>query len=179
MRRHENGYTLGEMMAIVLVLSIAAVVTVPNLSSSDPEKIELAAQEFARAIRHARAEAIRTGAPRGFHGESTAKRVRVFTPDTAATPWTATYDVLHPLTRSAYDVAIDSHPFARADQLTAAAAFGGACVRPELVYFDALGIPRCIEPETVRLERLDLVFELGGQTRTVTLEGVTGRVTVQ
>ncbi len=74
MGRTRAGFSLAEILAVVLVLSIVAAVAIPNLSATDPNKLELASQEFAQAIRFARAESL-TRAPT-YRGTCNARRSR-------------------------------------------------------------------------------------------------------
>ena len=130
-------------------------------------------------MRYARSEAIRTGKPHGFRQSSTNERIRVFRADTLTSPWTENFDVYHPLSRQLYDIDLDVHPFARAGNVTHNKVFRGTCNTPRKVYFDDAGVPRCLDPETVLVEQIDITLTLGGHEHTVTLDGITGRVTVQ
>ncbi len=56
------GYTLAEMLGVVLVLAIAAAAVVPTLTQSDNSKVELATSEVASVMRFARDEARRLNA---------------------------------------------------------------------------------------------------------------------
>lgn len=179
MDRSAAGYSLTEILAVVLLLSIAAAVAIPNLSATDPSKLDLAAQELAEAMRFARAEAIRTGEPHGFRQQSSAKRIRVFRPDTSASPWTPIYDVLHPISKKLYDIELDDHRFARVDSLSHDRVYRATCNVADHVYFDANGVPRCLDPETVLLDTFEVELALGDHVRTLTLDRITGRVTVQ
>ena len=174
-----HGVTLVELLVVVAIIGVVAVAATPFLSSADPHKLDLAAEEFASAMRFARSEAMRTGEPRGFRQQSAAKRIRVFRPDTGTAPWTLNYDVYHPVGKQLYDVDLDTHPFAVADSVSRTPAFMGGCNQTGNVYFDANGIPRCANPETVLLEQFAVSLTKGGHTRVVTLHGITGRVTVQ
>jgi type II secretion system protein H len=174
-----HGMTLVELLLVIAILGVAATVAIPNLSSSDPQRLDLAAEEFANAMRFARSEAMRTGEPRGFRQQSSAKWIRVFRPDTSTSPWTLNYDVYHPVNKQLYDINLNTHPFATADSLSPNSVYRGTCNKPGEIYFDSSGIPRCADPETVLLQRLTMTLALGPHTRTVTLHGITGRVTVQ
>ncbi|MDX2456376.1 MAG: GspH/FimT family pseudopilin [Gammaproteobacteria bacterium] len=174
-----RGVTLPELLIVLTILGVAAAVAIPSLSSSNPQTLDLAAEEFANAMRFARSEALRTGEPRGFRQKSSNKRIRVFRLDTATAPWTPNYDVYHPVSKQLYDIDLNSHPFAAADNLTHNRTYRGSCNKPGNVYFDSSGIPRCADPETVLLEQFDVTLTLGPHSRVVTLHGITGRVTVQ
>ena len=71
----------------------------PSLEPAQPYKLDLAANEVASAIRHARGEAIRMAAPDGVDIEPSAGRIRVFRGAPGTTPPTPTYDVVHPISR--------------------------------------------------------------------------------
>ena len=95
---------------VELMLGIMGAVVIPSFSSPDPERLDIAAQEIAAAMRFARSEAMRLGEPRGFTQNSSDKRIRVFRPDTGTLPWTLVYDVYHPVTKQIYDITLDTHP---------------------------------------------------------------------
>jgi len=160
-------------------MGVAAAAAIPVLSSGNPQALDLAAEEFATAMRFARNEAIRTGEPRGFRQPIDKKRIRVFRPDTGTSPWTLNYDVYHPVSKRLYDIRLNTHPFAYAESIDRTFNYRATCNQPGNIYFDRNGIPRCTDPETVFLEQLNLTLTLGAHTRIVTLHGITGRVTVQ
>jgi type II secretory pathway pseudopilin PulG len=161
------------------MLGIMAAVVVPSFSSPDPERLDTAAQEFADAMRFARSEAMRLGEPRGFTQNSSDKRIRLFRPDTGTSPWSLVYDVYHPVSKQIYDITLDTHAFAKADSVVATRVYRGACNQQWKVYFDAGGIPRCTDPASVLLQQYDVTLSLGTQTRVVSLDGITGQVSVQ
>ena len=174
-----RGITLVELLVVLSILGVVAVVAIPSFRSAEHQQLDLAAEEFATTIRYARSEAMRVGEPRGFRQEPSAKRLRLFRPDTATSPWTAIYDIYHPVSRQLVDIKLDEHPFAAADTLSLSATFRGTCNTAGEIYFDARGTPWCTDPETVLLEQFDLTFTLGSYARLVTVHGLSGRVTVQ
>lgn len=174
-----RGTTLLELLVVLSILGVVAVLAIPGFRSAERQQLDLAAEEFAAAIRYARSEAMRVGQPRGFLQESSAKRIRLFRPDTVTSPWSPVYDVYHPVSRQLVDIELDKHPFAAADNLSLSATFRGTCNMAGAVYFDDRGTPWCTDPETVLLEQFDLTFSLGAYSRVVTVHGLSGRVTVQ
>ena len=173
------GYSLLELTLVVLILGIMAAAVIPSFFSSNPQKLDLAAQEFAEAMRFARSEAMRTGNPTGFRQQSSQKRIRVFNLEVNTAPWTLIYDVYHPVSKKIYDIQLDTHPFAQADSVAHNRVYRGTCNKPGNVYFDASGIPRCSDPETVLLDQFDVTFTLGSHTRVLSLVSITGQVTIQ
>jgi len=178
MRRHAKGFTVTELLVVVLVLGIAALVTIPDFSSSNPHKLDLAAAEVAEAVRFARSESVRTGIPHGVFTQAVG-RIRVFWADTGTTPATPTYDVRNPIDKKLYDIDFDTHPFAAGVDFSGIASFQGTCTDDRYIVFDATGAPRCLDPMTVILRSSDKTLAIGAATRVVTIHGITGRVTVQ
>ncbi len=178
----QTGLSMVELLLVVSILGIVATVAIPSLSTSDHAKLQLAAEEFAQAMRFARSQAMRQGLPYGFRnppGPADITRIRVFRVDTTTNPWTPVYDVYHPLSKTLYDIDLKSHTLAHAQTVSRSITFRGACNVVGNTYFDATGTPWCADPESVLLEQLDVTFSLNSITRVVTLHGVSGRVTIQ
>jgi len=175
----QAGLSLVELLVVIMILGLAAMLAIPSFSASDHSKLDLAAEELAQAIRYARSLAMQQGAPFGFVTDAPGLRIRVFRADTGTNPWTPVFDVYHPLTKSLYDVDLANHPFAKVDNLNRSATFRGTCNAPTYVYFDTNGTPWCGDPESVLLEQGDMTFSLKGETRVVSVNGISGRVTIQ
>ena len=176
----EQGYSLLELTIIVLVLSIMAAAAVPFFYDSSSEKLDSAVDIQVEAMRFARTEAQRLGAPVGFRQQNAQKRMRVFNVDTGATPWTPVYDIYHPVSKKIWDIRLDNHPYAAADSVSTNKVFRGTCNTPSNIYFDSIsGSARCTDPETVPLELYEVTLTLGNESRTVSLNGFSGKVTVQ
>ena len=176
---NRHGYSLLELTLVVLILGIMAAAVIPSFFSTDPGKLDLAAEIQAEAMRYARAEAIRRGVPVGFRQQNGQKRMRVYNLDTGTTPWTVIYDVYHPVNKKLWDIRLDEHPFAAADSVSTVKDFRGTCNTPANVYFDKNGIARCADPETVPVERYQVTLTLGVESRVVSLDGFSGKVTIQ
>jgi prepilin-type N-terminal cleavage/methylation domain-containing protein len=175
----QKGFTLTELVIVISTLGLIAAIAVPAISSSSNKKLDLAVQEFVTAIRFARSESTRTSSPHGFHHESGAQRIRVWRADTTLDPATIVYDVRHPIDKQFYDIDLNQIPLAAATTITQNSLFRGTCSSPEIVYFDANGSPWCESPGNVLLESFELIFQSGSAQRTLTVDGITGRVTVQ
>lgn len=176
----QAGFSLLELTLVVLILGIMALALIPDSSPTNEQKLDLAAQIQADAMRFARSEAIRRGEPIGFRQQNNQKRIRVNRLDTATDPWTRIHDIYHPVTKQIYDIQLDHNPMTANVTLSANRNFDNDdCDKPRDVYFDSHGVPRCIDPETVRLIQYQVTLTLGGSSRTVTLEGTSGRVTIQ
>ena len=177
--RPHTGYSLIELTLVVAMLGITALAVIPSFSSTDPAPLDLAAHEFAEAIRYARTEAMRTGLPHGFRQQNGQKRMRVYSLNTSTSPWTLVYDIYHPVSKKIWDIKLDDHPYARADTVDNVRVFRGNCNNFSNVYFDRTGIARCANPETVLVDSFDITLTLGNHSRVVMLDGITGHVSVQ
>jgi type II secretion system protein H len=175
----QAGYTLTELIIVVTILAVVAAIAVPATASNESERLELAAQEIAAAMRFARSEALRTGEPHGFRQQSGAKRIRVFRLDQGTSPATLIYDVYHPVDKQLYDFDLNLQSLAAADSLSRTAVFRGTCNQQGNVFFDADGTPWCADPDTVLLDTFEVDLILGYSRRTVILDDITGRVAVQ
>lgn len=176
---NRHGYSLLELTLVVLILGIMAAAVIPSFFSNDPAQLDLAAEIQAEAIRYARMEAMRRGEPMGFRQQNAQKRMRVFNLDTGTAPWTVIYDVYHPVSKKLWDIRLDEHPFAAADAVSTVKDFRGTCNTPSNIYFDSNGIARCADPETVPVERYEVTLTLGSESRIVSLDGFSGKVTIQ
>ncbi len=174
-----GGYSLLELTLVVLILGIMAAAVIPSFFSNDIQKLDAAAEIQAEAMRYARAEAMRRGEPMGFRQQNAQKRMRVYSLDTGTAPWTTIFDVYHPVSKKLWDIRLDDHPFAAADNVTANRVWRGTCSTFSNVYFDKHGIARCANPETVPLELYQVTLTLGSESRTVSLDGYSGKVTIQ
>ena len=177
--RRRAGYTLIELVIVIGLLALLAAVALPGFSSNNEKDLELAAAEFAAAIRLARSESIRTGQPHGFRFLTNQYRIRVFSADTSGSPWTWIWNVYHPIDKNLYDYTFPVDLTGTATPVVHSPVYRGTCDRPGAVYFDASGSPWCLEPETVLLDsyRLDITSNDG--VAVVELDGITGRVTVK
>jgi len=175
----ETGFTLIELIITVTIIAVIAAIAMPAFSSGSDKKLDTAAAEFASAIRYARTESIRTGTPYGFHSQPNENQIRVFRLDDTTNPATLIYDVYHPIDKSLYDIDLDLQSLASADLLDQTTSYPVTCNRKNRIYFDSNGMPWCSDPTAVRLDNFELFLYKGTAQKLVTLDRITGRVTVQ
>lgn len=173
----QYGLSYIEMVIVVVILGIVAAAAMPNLSSTDPKKLDNAANEVAAAIRFARAEAIRSKISRGINTDATNDRLRVYSLP-AATP---TYDIYHPIDKKLYDIQLKTDAFVGGvDLVSASFVFAGAPSSSTNLDFSAEGTPKVTSAGTdYMLTSGTITLSYRGQQRVISIAPMTGQVTVK
>jgi len=172
----QTGFTLLETLLVTLILSMAAAAMVNGLSS-DYSKLDNAAEEFATAIRFARAEAIRTNASVGFEVNTTSNQLRVYN----LVGTTPTYTVYHPIDKQLYTILLDGNTNTKGvDLVSAQFSFAGGFSSASLLDFNSNGAPKITNSgKDYMLTSASLILSYKGQQRTLSVAAMTGRVTIQ
>ena len=177
-KKYHQGFSLLEMIIVVLILSITVAIAIPNLSSTDPYRLDRAAREIAEAIRFARAESIRSGTSHGIIFSTTNDNAKVY----SLISGTPTYNIYHPVDKKIYtlDLKTDS-TIASVELQSYSIYYDGVIGNKELIGFNSYGNPIFYSAETDYMLSPSAVITLGyaGQTRTIAVSPMTGRVTVQ
>ncbi len=161
------------------ILSIGMLVVVPSLDSADPYKLELAAKEFASAIRYARTESLRLENPHGVDLDTVQPSIRLFRASPGTNPPIPIYDVRHPITKQVYRLDPDALPGIAGVAVSSSPSWSAACTTPGLLGFDSDGRPRCGNPWATTLLTATVTLTYRSHTRNIVVDGETGRVTVQ
>lgn len=127
LRIPRNGFSLVELLLVVAILGIIAAVVLPQLSSSEPQKLTVAAEETANTLRFAFSEAERTGGYVLVDGKSASGHLKAFysTDKGESPPDAGTSALIDPLTKRAIDLFPGATPFAQGVTLTPQFRAGG------------------------------------------------------
>jgi prepilin-type N-terminal cleavage/methylation domain-containing protein len=172
-----QGFSFIELMIIIIILGIIAAVAIPNFSSSDPAKLDNAANEVKAAILFAQAEAIRTKIPYGIIIDAANDRLRVYSLP-AATP---VYNVYHPIDKKLYDLQLKTDAYiSGVDLISAAFSFAGSFSSSTNLEFNSDGYPKFTSGGAdYLLTSSSIILSYHDKQSTVVVAPITGRVTVQ
>ncbi len=183
MHQTERGYSLLELLAVVIILGIAASVAIPDISTTDPNKLDLAAEEVAQAIRFARSESLRTGEIHGVQISQNTQRVVAYKADLSTSPVSMEAILYHPVSKQRLDYDVDTGTMTSGVSITNTQdPFLYATGRRKNLLFDDTGLPIWIVNSTSTtyvLQDGTVQLSYGGDKRTVRVAQITGRVTVQ
>lgn len=172
-----RGYTLFELTLVISILGIIAIAMIPNLSSGNIIKLDLAAEEIANAIRFAKAESIRTGTPHGIETNAFSERVRVYR-NLGLFP---IYDVRHPIDKKLYDIQLNSDSRTKGvDLFSSNYNFDGMINNPFSMTFTKEGIPATILfGKNFMLTNGSITLNYKNDQRVISIAAMTGRVSIQ
>jgi len=162
------GFTLIELLIVIVILGIAAAVAVPMISSAASMQIRAAGSMVAADLEYAKSMAISRGQPFAM----------VFTPASEAYEIHDPNDnvIAHPI-KKGFPYAIDFANDGRLDRVDIVSAnFDGETT----ISFDYLGSPYSVDASgnSSALNSGTIILQAGGMTRTVTIEAVTGFISV-
>ncbi len=176
--KKQLGITYIEIMAVVTILSIVAIVAMPNLASNDHRKLDLAAAEVAQAIRFARIESMRTHIPYGVIVNKTNNDVKVY----RLLSGTGTFDVYHPVDKKKYILNLKTDAVtAGVDLLDYSINYQGIYGSRPSLGFNEYGNPKYYQSGGDHMLNASATITLSysGETRIISISPMTGRVAVQ
>lgn len=162
-----GGFTLVELLIVVVILSIAAAIVVPMASSAGTMQLRSAVNMVASDLEYAKSLAIGTGRRHSVVFDATAESYEIL--DYNDTP------IQHPVTKQPRYV-VNFRTDGRLGQVDiASVSFDGATA----VSFDYLGSPYSGSSGVPSaLNSGVITLQVGGATRTVSVEPVTGFVSI-
>ncbi len=182
--RKPSGFSLVELTAVIAILGITALVVIPNFSSTDPYKLELAAEQVAQAIRFARSEAMRSGEHHGVTISQVTQKITVIKWDLTTDPVSVESIPYHPLNKQAFKFDVSGFSLAagvlisNSDDIFLYSGIG----RRRSLIFDPQGVPVWVvgvDDSSYLLQEGMVQLSLGQAQLKVAVAPVTGRVTIQ
>jgi Tfp pilus assembly protein FimT len=176
--KNQLGISYIEIMIVVVILGIIAVVAIPNLSSNDYKKLDIAAQEVMQAIRFARIESIRTAVPHGVIVSKWSDNAKVY----RLLSGTVTYDVYHSVDKKIYTLNLRTDTATEGvDLLNYSIYYQGTFGKRPYIGFNENGNPKLYESGSDHMLNgsATITLSYAGQTRVISVAPMTGRVTVQ
>ncbi len=172
-----RGFTLVEMLIVIVILGIVAKVAIPLLSSNDPQKLSVAAEETANLLRFALSEAKRTGGYVLVDGKSTSGQLKLYNSDSIANLSSVIND---PLTKRAAILNVKDSAFSQGVTLTPKF-MQGSVGYPQLLIGPGLSQLQVFDgiPNKGPLQaNSGVLLAFGSQSVTVSINHVTALVTL-
>lgn len=173
-----KGFSLAELLVVIVIVGIVASVAIPTFSSNNHKKVDVATNEVVQALRFSRNEAIRTGKHHGVRITSDQARVQVFWLDLSTATPTERLTVYDPLSKQIYERNINTLPVSAGVLASADFLYAVAGVPEWAVAFNSRGEPMAAS-DLKPLISGDVVLNLNSSSKTITVAPLTGRVTVQ
>ena len=174
----QRGFTLVEMLIVIVILGIVVKVALPMLSSNNPQKLSVAAEETANLLRFALSEAKRKGGYVLVDGKSTAGQLKLYNSDSSANLSSVIND---PLTKRAAILNVKDSAFSQGVTLTPQFRAGGSA-RPQLLIGPGLiqlrGFDGAGENEGSLQANSGVLLALDSQNVMVNINQTTGLVTL-
>lgn len=175
-KKCEHGFTLVEVLLVIIIMSVVASVAVPTLSSLDNMQLERVSRELQRAYRFARSEAIRTGISHGVDLVESDKRFRLYKYDTGIE-----YSVYKPLEKQPYDLyfGTDDQPVSVGAKLIKFSSLS-LNSKNSISFAAGSGTPVFHDNASMSiLEYASIELSYNGNISTVTIAPISGRVTLE
>ena len=180
----QAGFSLLELSIVVLILGIMALVVIPDSSPTGQQKLDLAAEQIAQALRFAHSEALRTGEHHGVTISQVTQTITVKKWDMTTDPVSTELIPYHPVDKQSFVFDADTMSLAPGVSITNSSdIFNYTTVgRQRSLIFDPQGVPVWVLGSDGSVHRLiDGIVELsvGQDQRDIVVAPLTGRVTVQ
>jgi prepilin-type N-terminal cleavage/methylation domain-containing protein len=157
-REMSSGFTIVEIVIVVVIIAIAAMIAVPMMSSAASLQIRSAANIIAADLEYCRSMAISRGQNYSVVFDTVADSYKIVDPVGTV--------IQHPV-KKGFTYVIDFQNESRLDRVDITSAVFDT---DQTVVFDCLGSPD---------SGGSVVLQAGGTTKTVTVEPVTGFISIQ
>jgi prepilin-type N-terminal cleavage/methylation domain-containing protein len=180
----QAGFSLLEISVVVLILGTMAIVVIPDSAPSSQQKLDLAANQIAQALRFAQNEALRTGQHHGATISQVTQTITVIKWDLTTAPVSTELVPYHPVNKQSFVFDADTMSIAPGVSIiNSSDIFNYTTVgRRRSLIFDPQGVPVWVQGSDDSIHRLlDGVVQLsdGRDQRDIAVAPLTGRVTVQ
>jgi len=182
-KHDRSGFTIIELLVVILLIAIIARVALPTVASIGTGKNEVAAASIAAALRFARDQAIHNAVEHGVRINRVTGQVTVFRPNLTTTPVSIDTVLYNPFTKLPYDFNIAE------GELTAGVSIGNTvdpfkyrnnAARQSDILFDVQGMPIFISgTDRYHLENGSIIVRAGSESSDVVVAPFTGRVAIQ
>jgi prepilin-type N-terminal cleavage/methylation domain-containing protein len=170
--RKTTGFTLVEILCVVVILGIAAGIIIPQLGTRDDLKAAAAARMLISDFMYAQNLAISRQRP--HYIQFVDQQYTILSRDTDTSPLVA---ILHPINKNSYVVSFDGATVGIDDVKIDSIDFGGATI----IGFDELGSPFTYDGVTVTplASAAKITLKCGEVSLTASIEPFTGEASVQ
>lgn len=180
----QAGFSLLELSIVVLILGIMALVVIPDSSPTGQQKLDLAAEQIAQALRFAHSEALRTGEHHGVTISQVTQTITVKKWDMTTDPVSTELIPYHPVNKQSFVFDADTMSLAPGVSIiNSSDIFNYITIgRRRSLIFDPQGVPVWVLGSDDSIYRLlDGIVQLsnGQNQRLIGVEPLTGRVTVK
>lgn len=180
----QAGFSLLELSIVVLILGIMALVVIPDSAPGNQQKLDLAANQIAQALRFAHSEALRTGEHYGATISQVTQTITIKKWNITTTSASTELIPYHPVDKQSFVFDADTMSLAPGVSIiNSSDIFKYVTIgRRRSLIFDPQGIPVWVMSSGSVVHRLEEgIVELGdGQNqRNVVVAPLTGRVTVE
>ena len=183
-RNTQAGFSLLELSIVVLILGIMAIVVIPDSAPGNQQKLDLAANQIAQALRFAHSEALRTGEHHGVTISQVTQTITVQKWDMTTDPVSTELVPYHPISKKDFEFDVSGLNLTENVVIsnTSDIFLYDSIGRRRSLIFDPQGVPIwMLGSDDSKYRLLDGTVNLssGSNQRSVAVAPLNGRVTVQ
>ncbi len=170
-----KGFTLVEILAVVVILGIASAIIIPQIGSRDDLVVAAGARVVMADLIYAQNRAIAT--QKWHFVQFVDQQYSLMTRDSDGSPL---YTITHPITKNAYSVTFGAKNSGMENVALGTVVLGG----PGVLGFNELGAPYLFDPSTNApptplVTAATITIQSGKVPLTISIEPYTGEATVQ